>query len=573
MSKSSKKRRKKQAAANTASQDRAHPTPAGSLKLRYAILVGVVYVLAGLAMKLVAGAYYQNCDPSYAYLFNILNLLTGYPIDHIDHPGTTLHVLGWLAVPAIRLLSPFRESTIQNALILHPEFYLNGLNVTILILVALASVVFYRSVHRAGRTVPEALMTQALPLCFFETYLALYDVKPEPLLLALILGMGAVLVSEYCQTYNRQWTSVAGPPLLGVLIGLSLMLKITAAPLVLLVFFPRRLWRKSCCFCATAITCSALFILLLPKLAKMKHWYSGLIMNSGTRGSGERGFPSLSTLAGKMASVILNAPVFTILAAVLCALVLLHLFAGRRGKNSRTTGTTSATDRVQNRQTLLLIVVLALQAAIVMRHPLSARYLIPSMALLPVLLCIVLHAVQHSPSWALGKRLYEKRLRLTVVITAVALSVLCVKFTLEIRYRTRKRQENKRADAIVAELPTAIVAANPQSGDNVYAALLFGNQWAGYCYKGRMEALLKDRRPLIYNMHNLWTYAGHVSPRAVLKAITQDKRRIFIKRRVSRKPQEEPFAEGWMYLKPVMQGQQIGLYEIIGPNPAILNRR
>jgi hypothetical protein len=539
----------------------------GQVKYGYGLITAGLYLLAALAMKFIRGPYYTEWDPNYAYLFNMMNVVVGQPIDHIDHPGTTLHGLGALIISATKSFSAYAEPTIQRSVILHPELHLHVLNAVILLLVLLASLGLYRSVRRAGVSIKGAILVQAFPLFFFEVHNALWWVKPEPLLIAMIMAIGSLLILEYTKTYTRKWTYNAMPVGLGILAGLAFMLKITAAPLVLLFLFPRKLWRKGACLGAMAVTCGTLFTLLLPKLKKMENWYSSLLFNKGIRGKGEPGMPSVPMLVQKSWELALETPVFALTVVILLILALWYfLFTYRKdaivhGKQG------FALDKTQRFQAFLVILTVIAQIALVLRHPRHTRYFLPAMALLPILFCIIAFAVKSSKTWLVRNLLNSRHATSAACLAGLAIAISLSQDYLDlVRTNEAKRHESAEAETVISRYPEAIIAVNPWVG-NKYTALFTGNQWAGFFYGQKMEKLMGKRRPLIFTIGYLWTYAGAISPQSVLNAVSRDHKTILIKTRpYSNRRKGEVFNDRWMRLKTIMQGEHVGLYKLVGPS-------
>lgn len=82
--------------------------------------------LTGNLLKNTQGYYYlYNSDPSYEYLINSLNLaqLKGYGVGHIDHPGTSVQVIGAFVLK-FYYISFNENADIVTHVITNPEMYL-----------------------------------------------------------------------------------------------------------------------------------------------------------------------------------------------------------------------------------------------------------------------------------------------------------------------------------------------------------------------------------------------------------------------------------------------------------------
>ncbi|MFZ1459862.1 MAG: hypothetical protein WAU38_03605, partial [Ignavibacteria bacterium] len=101
-------------------------------KIKYSLLIvlPVILFITAHILKVVQGPYYLNFyDPSYVYLINSLNLaqLSGYGVGHFDHPGTTVQVLGAVAVKLFYFLTNNNQD-IVNDVLSRPESYLFFMN-------------------------------------------------------------------------------------------------------------------------------------------------------------------------------------------------------------------------------------------------------------------------------------------------------------------------------------------------------------------------------------------------------------------------------------------------------------
>src|SRR5690242_10406183 len=75
-------------------------------------------------------------DPTYSYLFNGLNIASGYfKVGQVDHPGTPLQ---WYSAGLIRLFHLFSsEKDIVRDVLAHPEWYLFRMGIVSSFIIAL----------------------------------------------------------------------------------------------------------------------------------------------------------------------------------------------------------------------------------------------------------------------------------------------------------------------------------------------------------------------------------------------------------------------------------------------------
>ena len=182
----------------------------------------------------------RNSDPEYCYLFNSLNILKFYVPFHIDHPGTTLQILGALVLSlrgAISNLS-FSPSVIQTSVLLDPEAYLSVINLVLNGLIF--TITFFSGMklfHASNKLLP-ALTLQLSVLCFFSVHSALVRVSPEPLLIFAVLLLSLILIPEVFinQGETLRRANIIRPALAGIGLGFGIATKVTFFPLLLLLF-------------------------------------------------------------------------------------------------------------------------------------------------------------------------------------------------------------------------------------------------------------------------------------------------------------------------------------------------
>ncbi len=214
-------------------------------------LLAIPLLIAGMSihMRDTRGPFWLglNSDPDYAYLFNSLNLCVGVPPWHVDHPGTTLQVLGagvirtchWFLTNAGGRPPEVRADLVGDVL-MRPEFYMERINDVLVAMVVLALIGAGIVVLIVTRSLVLAVVFQFGAVAAAPSLAEMSRVRPEVLLVALTCLFGATLVAytEKARATNQVFFAV----LLGVLAGLGVATKISALPLgvVGLLLFPSR---------------------------------------------------------------------------------------------------------------------------------------------------------------------------------------------------------------------------------------------------------------------------------------------------------------------------------------------
>ena len=130
-------------------------------------------------------------DPSYAYLFNGMNLANGtMEVGHVDHPGTTIQMAAAVFIKAIHVVSGKNPDLVTDVLS-DPEKYLHALS--FIFVLACSIVLFYLGsvIKRVSNNLALAVFMQSGILVSFISLTCMADIRTEPFL---ILG-GFILVA------------------------------------------------------------------------------------------------------------------------------------------------------------------------------------------------------------------------------------------------------------------------------------------------------------------------------------------------------------------------------------------
>jgi len=266
----------------------------------------------------------QNFDPEYGYLLSSVSILNLRIPTFTDNPGTTVEEIGaavglakWTA-GRIVIGGDGSYETISRAILRHPEEYLRAINVALAAITA--SAVFWAGwrIYRLSGSLAAGLILQFSVFFFRETIIAMARVSPEPLLLATVFAMAAVLLPLIMPAIN----GVAVPPAdeirlagwAGALWGFGVVTKFTFAPLaaVALVFATR----KACLrFLSGGLIAGLLFTLpIWPIVYRPALWLLGVLTHTGYYGEGERGIPAVSQMASNLSLFARMEPGFFALA-------------------------------------------------------------------------------------------------------------------------------------------------------------------------------------------------------------------------------------------------------------------
>src|SRR5262249_4683311 len=135
----------------------------------------------------------SNYDPDYCYLLNSLRICLALPPRHIDHPGTTVQVLGAGSLLAVHAL--YGHGDLTQDVLKDPEAYLEAIHITLLGLCAVALAFAGLVTLRTTKNLFLALVVQWAPWLSTSNLAATTSVSPEPLLLALATLVAAAVVA------------------------------------------------------------------------------------------------------------------------------------------------------------------------------------------------------------------------------------------------------------------------------------------------------------------------------------------------------------------------------------------
>jgi hypothetical protein len=264
------------------------------------LLAVVDFFFLKAAFPLHSGSPGYDQDPAYAYLFNGLLILEGYPPHHIDHPGTPLQLLFALTIFLRWGLSrTFGASALDivDSVINSPEAYLHDMAILLLILNLAALTFFGRRIAEATGKIYLGMFCQLSLLSFTIMAPKATYPAPEALLIFCSLVLLGLLAPHIFEPANSSSSQNNTPSkLIGASFATGLAVKITFAPtILLLIFFLKGKARRTSLF-SFAITFVLLTALAIPNFGRFVNWVTGLIMNAGIHGGGKAGFIDLAII-------------------------------------------------------------------------------------------------------------------------------------------------------------------------------------------------------------------------------------------------------------------------------------
>jgi len=272
-------------------------------------------ILTSLWLKHAQGPYWfsPNLDPEYAYLLNSLRLAQFANPCHVDHPGSTLQILGAALIRVTNLFSAMEMGPLVDEVLKNPEYYLNLIWGAEVALYAISLLVGGFIVKRATRSLEAAILVQTTPFLSLTILGDMTRVSPDALLPTFSVVYGIAVFLLICASLNqsdRSWF----PLLFGALTGLSLATKITAAPLFLIPLIMLSGWPERLLYMFALAICFSLATFPLwgwERSIYFVDWVWRLFIHTGHYGSGEGNIVDVSGYGTALKELIVGNPIFS----------------------------------------------------------------------------------------------------------------------------------------------------------------------------------------------------------------------------------------------------------------------
>ncbi len=316
------------------------------------------------AFPLHSGSPGYDQDPAYAYLFNGLLILEGYPPYHIDHPGTPLQLLFALTIFIRWLITRLLTGSsldLVDSVMSDPESYLFDMAVLLLALNLYALTFFGRRISESTGKIYLGMFCQLSLLCF--TIMAPKATYPAPeavLIFCSLILLGLLSPRIFRSTITTESVQSVSSKLVGATFALGLAVKITFVPMVLLfALLPKGKERRIGVLIGLFV-----FLLLvtpaLPNIDRFVGWVAGLVSNSGIHGGGGAGFINLASIPATLYNLFVWFPLFVI--AIGLSIFVVTYFTIKRSV-------------LLIDGPLILILVALMQTGLVLKHP-GAHYMV-----------------------------------------------------------------------------------------------------------------------------------------------------------------------------------------------------
>ncbi|MBL8792896.1 MAG: hypothetical protein JNM56_03250, partial [Planctomycetia bacterium] len=286
-------------------------------------------------------------------------------------------------------------------------------------------------------------------------------VSPEPLLLALGMGLGGLVLCHLraaCPT-GRAWVLS-----FAAVVGVGVAVKLTFLPLAVIPWLMLPGWKYKVRYVAAASGCFVLATApIWSQYRRFVQWMVGLLSHRGRYGSGEAGFDLAEYLGQLRALAWSEFPLLAVALAALAYVALRPILRRHAPEESAPVG----------RCLLALAVAMTGQFLMVAKHS-SPRYLLPAFGLTGAVLALLLFDLLRTKDWA-------ARLGRGVVLAGVGVlgwhGVQSFQAATHDKVATGQAFSGKLRDFFDAQPQRGVVVTYYGASSRAYA-LAFGNAWA-----------------------------------------------------------------------------------------------
>jgi MFS family permease len=301
------------------------------------LILPLLLVVTAVYLNDARGPYWlgTNSDPEYVYLLNASNMADLKKVGHIDHPGTTVQVLGAAIIQIVHFFNFSSKHDLHTDVLKRPEYYLKTINTVMVALNALMLLILGAAAYKLTRDIWLSLWLQ-LALFFSGILLAfgLTRVSPEPLLLfaALLLSM-LLIIFAHSKSYLRPQPYLL--LMFALVTGFGIVTKITFLPILMIPFLILPRWKNKILYLLAVFGSIIIFTLpIIGMYNKFLHWIFRLLTYKGGYGTGERGLIDLQLYLKSIKHLLTGNPFFSLVLAISIAVLITGLVIPKTRKLS-----------------------------------------------------------------------------------------------------------------------------------------------------------------------------------------------------------------------------------------------
>lgn len=337
------------------------------------LILPLVLIFISIYLKYSIGEYYLYRDPSYVYLFNSLNLsqLSGYGVGHIDHPGSTLQMAGAVVLKVCYLLQG-RSGDIAQDVLHRPEFYLERINIVIVLLIAAALYILGYVIFKKTGNIFNALFLQITPLCSATIYFDLINFSPEIFLILTSLVLITVLFKYAAEAESSAPDNFKYSIIFGLICGFGLATKISFFPILVIPFILLKRIPNKLYFLLASFTAFILFVspvISFDQILYFAAWIKSIVTHTGLYGQGSEEIVIASSFAGNIKKIFFNEPVFTIVYILMLVTIVIRFSPKHKNQLK---------ENIYNDLLTGIFIAMNIQLIIVAKH-FTFRYMTPAL--------------------------------------------------------------------------------------------------------------------------------------------------------------------------------------------------
>ncbi len=302
-------------------------------------------------------------------------------VGHIDHPGTTVQVLGAAVMRIVHFFNFSSKQNLHTDVLKRPEYYLKAINTVMVALNALMLLILGAAAYKLTRDIWLSLWLQ-LALFFSGVLLAfgLTRVSPEPLLLfsGLLLSL-LLIIFAHSNSYSRPHPHLL--LMFALVTGFGIVTKITFLPILAIPFLILPRWKNKILYLLAALGSFIIFTLpIIGMYNKFLNWIVRLLTRKGGYGTGERGLIDLQLYIKNIKHLLTGNSFFSLVLVITIAALITGLVIPKTRKIS-----------LQNpyfKLSAALVTAQMMGLIMVAKHP-ANHYLMPVLSLSGILLFFI----------------------------------------------------------------------------------------------------------------------------------------------------------------------------------------
>ena len=284
-----------------------------------AILPSIVFGVIGLhALIYGLDSYLISADPSYNYLVNSYEVMTGAAPFAIHHPGTPLQYLMGVANWLAWLLSGRQEGTFASAVVAQPEWFLQ-VDLMILVLVQAGALAFTSIIILRRWGLAASLVFSGAALILISTELNIFLVGPVALSFAFALLTVGLAIKIICDGASTRTSLI-----FGAILACGVMNKATFLPMLGLagIYLFTKGFRAA--LIGFGVTGIVFALLIRDQIPHMGYWFIGLLSTTGRNPSDVANLTLVEKLMNTPSLVLGSMPWIQIFIAISIVMMIVY---------------------------------------------------------------------------------------------------------------------------------------------------------------------------------------------------------------------------------------------------------